>query len=277
MLFRSNPVWVRDAAAGLGIALRLVSGEDGVACGLRITCPGNDADFARLENALRATLAPEALLFDMDGVLADVSQSYRAAIRETAKSFGVDVPPAEIAAAKAAEGANDDWTVTQRLLAAHGVDADLAEVTGRFEALYQGSAQRPGQRETETLIPTRACLQELAARLPLGIVTGRPRADAARFLARAGVADLFRVTVAREDAPLKPDPAPVRLALARLGVGSAWLVGDAPDDLRAARAAGVLPLGFLPPGAAADATGWLHQAGAARVFTALDQLKELLP
>ena len=41
-----------------------------------------------------------------------------------------------------------------------------------------------------------------------------------------------------EDAPPKPDPQPVRLALARLGVERAWLVGDTPDDMRAARAAG---------------------------------------
>jgi len=273
-----DAVWVRDAAAGFGIALRLVTGKDGVACGLRITCPGNDADFGRLQHALQTTLAPEALLFDMDGVLADVALSYRTAIAETARSFGVEVTPADIAAAKAADGANDDWVVTQRLLAARGVRVDLAEATVRFEDIYQGAPGRPGLREKETLIPDPALLRELAARMPLGVVTGRPRDDAMRFLRGAGVAELFRVVICREDAPLKPDPAPVRLALARLGVRRAWMIGDAPDDIRAARAAGVLPLGFLPPGTPrAEVTNWLHQAGAARVLDRLDQLKELLP
>ena len=46
-------------------------------------------------------LAPEAILFDLDGVLADVSSSYRAAIVQTAAHFGVTVAGAEIAALKA--------------------------------------------------------------------------------------------------------------------------------------------------------------------------------
>ncbi len=41
-----------------------------------------------------------------------------------------------------------------------------------------------------------------------------------------------------EDATPKPDPAPVRLALERLGVATAWMLGDTPDDLAAARGAG---------------------------------------
>ncbi|MHA1568915.1 MAG: HAD-IA family hydrolase, partial [Alphaproteobacteria bacterium] len=59
------------------------------------------------------------------------------------------------------------------------------------------------------------------------------------------MAELMSAAICREDGPLKPDPAPVRLALERLGVERAWLVGDAPDDIAAARAAAVLPLGFL--------------------------------
>ncbi len=72
-----------------------------------------------------------------------------------------------------------------------------------------------------------------------------------------------------EDAPLKPDPAPrSRLALARLGVTRAWMIGDTPDDVRAARAAGVVPLGVVAPG---ERRGGpppsLLAAGAARVLS----------
>lgn len=47
---------------------------------------------------------------------------------------------------------------------------------------------------------------------------------------------------------MKPDPGPVRLALARLGVDRAWMLGDTSDDLVAARAAGVVPIGVVAPG-----------------------------
>jgi phosphoglycolate phosphatase-like HAD superfamily hydrolase len=75
--------------------------------------------------------------------------------------------------------------------------------------------------------------------------------------------------VCMEDAPAKPDPASVRLACSRLGVERAWMVGDTPDDIAAARAAGVVPIGF---GAEPEA---LLAAGAARVLSNLEELSEL--
>jgi len=81
-----------------------------------------------------------------------------------------------------------------------------------------------------------------------------------------------------EDAPRKPDPAPVRLALARLGVGRAWMVGNTPDDIRAAAGASVVPLGAVAPGDDLAATSTaLTDAGAARVIDQVADLEELLP
>ena len=221
--------WVRDALAALGVIVRLFPRH------LRIGCPGNPGDFARLEDALRTVLEPEALLLDLDGVLADVSDSYRRAIAETAASFGVRIAPSEIEAAKAAGNANNDWELTYRLIARRGISCSLAEVTRRFEQLYQGGLYR-----NERLLPSRDVLLRLASRARLGIVTGRPRRDAERFVRDFDVP--VDVLVCVEDAAPKPDPAPVRLALDRLGVRRAWMVGDTPDDVEAARAAGVLPL-----------------------------------
>ena len=113
-------------------------------------------------------------------------------------------------------------------------------------------------------------MERLAARLPLGIVTGRPRAEAQWFLERTGIAHLFGTVVAMEDAPAKPDPAPVRLALERLGVRRAWMVGDTPDDMHAAAQAGVLPFAVAAPGDEAP-------EGGARVLAQLTDLLDLLP
>jgi histidinol-phosphate aminotransferase len=269
--------WLRDGLAGLGIAVRVFPEPD-LADAVRITCPGDAADLARLRSSLAAVLRPQALLFDLDGVLADVSRSYRAAIAETAAAFGVRVTGEDIARAKAAGNANNDWQLTHRLIAAGGGSATLADVTARFEEMYQGTAQQPGLRRHETVVPTRALLERLAAALPLGIVTGRPRRDAERWLAESGLAPLFGAVACLEDGPLKPDPAPVRMALERLGVASAWLVGDTPDDVRAARAAGVVPLGIPAPGEDhARAAPILFAAGAARVLRRLEEIAEVLP
>jgi len=270
--------FVRDALAGLGIAVRAWPKRRGLDDALRITCPVDETACARLVRVLGSALAPQALLFDLDGVLADVSQSYRSAITATAQSFGVTLASGEIAAAKAAGNANDDWALTQSLLARRGIVAPLAEVTARFEELYQGRPGAPGLCTRERLLVARETLARLARRVPLAVVTGRPRRDALRFLDEQGLVPFFRALVAREDAPLKPDPTPVRVALERLGASCAWMVGDTPDDVRAARAAGVVPFGVVAPGdersAAAHA---LLAAGAGRVVDDVAELLEQLP
>jgi histidinol-phosphate aminotransferase len=270
-----DPGWLRDGLAGLGIGIRVWPGDPKLGGAARITCPGDAADFARLERALRTVVQPQAMLFDMDGVLLDVSRSYRAAIAQTAASFGVALGEQEIADAKEAGDANDDWALTYKLVRARGIDVSLSQVTQRFESLYQGADGSSGLRERESLLIDRPSLVALRERVPLAVVTGRPRADAEAGLARFEIRDLFDVVVCREDAPLKPDPAPLRLALEKLGAERAWMIGDSVDDVRAARAAGVLALGFQ---AEADDSGArvLRRAGAGRVLRDLSALGGLL-
>ena len=252
------------ALAALGVVVRTFPNRPGLGNALRITLPGSTPEFERLMAALDTALAPEALVFDMDGVLADVQHSQRAAIAATARSFGVAVTSAQVAAAIRTGDAANDWLVTGRLIEAGGQCASLDDVIARYQSLYMSLRKR------EVLIPTTLLLERLAARRPLAIVTGRPRAEAEWFLERAGVARLFATVVAMEDAPSKPNPAPVRLALERLGVRRAWMIGDTPDDMHAAAQAGVLPLAVAAPGDEAP-------AGGAWVLGQLTDLLELLP
>lgn len=221
---------------------------------------------------------PEALLFDLDGVLADVSGSYREAIVSAARSYGVALTHDDIARAKAEGDANNDWILTQRLLARRGIEAALDEVTARFEAAYQGTPEAPGLWRTERLICEEALFARLSARRPVAIVTGRPRGDMVRFLEMFRLAPYVHATVCMGEAPAKPDPAPVRLALSLLGVERAWMVGDTVDDVRAARGAGVVAFGVVAPGEdRGRAAAALTAAGAARILDHLAELEDLLP
>ena len=260
------------ALSALGVIVRDFPNRPGLIGAIRITLPGDAIAFQRLVAAFETVLAPEALLFDLDGVLADVQHSQRAAIAATASSFGAPVTPVQVATAIRSGNAANDWLVTRRLIEAAGVDASLADVTARYQSLYLDL------REKEQLIPSSSLLERLAARLPLALVTGRPRAEAEWFLDRAGIASFFKAVVAMEDARAKPDPAPVQLALERLGVRRAWLIGDTPDDVRCAKQAGVLPLGVVAPGDDPSLAGAaLRDAGAACVCDRLSDLLELLP
>ncbi len=271
-----NGAWMADGLLGLGISVRAFGTPALDGC-LRITCPGDGRSYQDLEHALRSAAAPQALLFDLDGVIADVSRSYRASIVATAATYGVELNARQISEAKRRGDANNDWVLTRSLLASAGVEATLDEATSRFESIYQGTPEAPGLRETESMIPDRTVLERLAARLPLAIVTGRPRADAELFLERTGIADLFPVVIAMEDGPAKPAPDVVRLAMDRIGVARAWMIGDTVDDVVASRASGVIPLGVVPPGDDVDlTTDTLLRAGAARVLGDLSELEELL-
>lgn len=259
--------WIARGLEAQRIRVRLL---DGLPQHARVAVPADEAGMDRLDRALACLTRPGALLFDMDGVLADVSRSYRAAIVAACASFGVTVGRAEIDAAKAGGGANDDWALTRALLEDAGVDVSLAAVCDRFEEAYQGAGGTPGLHRFETLIPDRRWLAGLAERFSLAVVTGRPRRDARRFLEEHDLAGLFGAVICREDAPLKPDPAPVALALRRLGARAAWMFGDTPDDIVAACGAGVVPIGVAPPGAGPAIRAALEHAGAARVLDAAD-------
>ena len=279
VLARELPAaWIEAALGALGIGVRIFPDNLVLQDALRITLPGNKPEFERLVRALRTVAAPPALLFDLDGVLADVSASYRQAILGTAANFGVTVTPQDVEDAKARGNANDDWALTWMLLREAGVEVSLEEVTSCFEALYQGTVEEPGLRQAESCLVTRESLSGWKRTYALGVVTGRPRADALFFLERFGLADLFDVIVCREDAELKPNPAPVQSALESLGCTSAWMLGDTRDDIESALGAGVLPLGVIAPGAnPGPAKQGLMAAGAVTVLESVQGLEEILP
>jgi histidinol-phosphate aminotransferase len=271
-----DAAWVSDGLAALGISVRSFNSDKRLQGCLRITCPGEELSFEKLKTALKTVLAPRALLLDMDGVLADVSNSYRQTIIDTAQTFGLALSYEEVRRAKSQTGANNDWQTTQRLLKNNGIETSFSEVKTRFEKIYQGTPEKPGLRKSESLIPKRAVLERLAARLKLAVVTGRPRKDAMRFLNEFGLTDLMQEVICLEDAPLKPDPAPVRLALSRLGIEQAWMVGDTPDDMSAARTAGVVPLGIRAPmDQDAQTNQALKLSGAARIVEDLAEIEEI--
>jgi histidinol-phosphate aminotransferase len=252
----------------LGILIRYF-GKPPLADYVRISA-GRPAETQQLLDALRILDSSEvykrlesfrgykAIIFDMDGVLADEGRSYRQSTVQTCAHYGAVVTLEQISLYKANGGSNDDWQATFDLVNQFSSVAEkptLQEVTAQFEVVYQGTETVPGLWTTETLIPTRSLIKYLATQVPLGIVTGRPRKDAVRFLGQHDIAQFFKVMVCAEDAPHKPDPAPVRLALTQLkdqlgvdyDLSRVLMIGDTPNDMLAATRAGIEGMGVLAP------------------------------
>lgn len=200
---------------------------------------------------LRRADRPAAVLFDLDGTLIDVRRSYDEAIYRTVTDFAARRRPlsrAWVLRVKHRPDANDDIDATLMVLARLGCRPSRDDVERRFDEHYLGTNGAPGLIVHERwFVPVRA-LRDLARRIPLGVVTGRNRRDVRLAFEAAGASGMFGVVVTIDDVrPKKPDPTPVRAALDALAVRRAWYVGDAPADVLAARAAGVLSVAVLGP------------------------------
>ena len=179
-----------------------------------------------------------AVLFDWDGTLADSAEaSYRCYVRLFG-GFGIPFDREIFGATY-----SPDW---HRTYARLGLARERwGEADARWLALYE-------DEETRLLPGALEALESLAAAgLSLAIVTSGSRARVERELGRFGLARRFAALVCAEDSPRrKPSPEPLELGLARLSVSArqAACVGDSPEDVEMARAAGVfsvaVPGGF---------------------------------
>ncbi len=93
-------------------------------------------------------------------------------------------------------------------------------------------------------------LRRLRVKYKLGIVTAGSRPRVRKQIRYFQFKEHFSVCVYSEDTPKKkPHPAPIELALRRLGAApeECVYVGDAPEDIEMARRAGVHAVGVLGP------------------------------
>jgi HAD superfamily phosphatase len=160
------------------------------------------------------------VLFDIDGVIRDVSGSYRRAILATVRHFsGWSPDPATIDALKGEGCWNNDWEASLELLRRHrerhpGGPAlpSLPEVAEVFSRFYFGGdpsgppAHWNGFIRDETLLVERSFFEALsAAEVCWGFVSGA-EPPSARFLLEERLGLSHPPLVAMGDAPDKPDP-----------------------------------------------------------------------
>jgi HAD superfamily phosphatase len=223
----------------------------------------------------------KGILFDMDGVLLDVSQSYRLAIQKTAEHFlKKPVKLASIEEYKLMGGYNNDWQLTEAIIHSHGMKIHRDEIIDMFQHFYLGN-HFDGLIQNEQWLMDKEILLWLSERYLLGIVTGRPTSEAIFSLNRFDVQTYFQVLIAMEDIPEgrgKPDPYGLNTAMNKLGTREAVYLGDNIDDICAAVSAGIVPVGVVPPGInhSRDLLKLFEEYGAHYILTSVNDIKEVL-
>ncbi len=208
-----------------------------------------------------------AVLFDFDGTLFDASEAIVHAFNAALRSRGIEAWPRERVLPLIGRPLVEMFPRAAPS-ASSGEIKDMVRVYREVFLPVCVSLTRP----LPGLVP---CLRALAAEgFRLAIVTNRKEDGARRILEGFDLCDAFDTVIGIDDvARTKPDPEPVRLALARLGVAArdAVLVGDTPQDMQAAAAAGVRAIGVLTGPFPAEP---LRAAGAAAVLPDLTGLPE---
>lgn len=185
---------------------------------------------------MRLPYRPDAVIFDMDGLLFETEALYRETAILAAREFGIAMTEHGFAALIGrAWPDNRAW-----LLAQHGagfpVDAYQSRWMEHFERRAEGGiALKPGVGELLAL------LDRLG--VPRAIATSSSHGTVRRNLSAHGLTDRFPVVVARGDtAAGKPAPDPFLRAAERLGVLPVRCLAleDSRHGVRAAAAAGMM-------------------------------------
>lgn len=175
-----------------------------------------------------------AVLWDLDGTLADTVGDIALTMNETLVAQGLPELPEATVRQFVGDGARS--LVDRCVQAAGGTPSP--EAVRWFMERY-----RAFPRRRATLFPgIRELLDTIT--VPQAVVTNKPERVSDDLLRALDIRGYFAVLIGGDTLPQrKPDAAPLRAAMAALGVESAVMVGDGPHDVGGARAAGVPVIG----------------------------------
>lgn len=182
---------------------------------------------------IRAEMASaRALVFDLDGTLADTFEDLAAAVNHVRARRGLSPWTVERVRREVGHGAR----VLMRRCADTGGPDDEDSALRAFLGYYSNHVldrTRPYPGVVETLEALRG--------FPMAVLSNKPEAQTRQILEGLGLAPFFAGVFGGDSVPaMKPDPAALGVVLDFLGVApqDAWLVGDSEVDVQAARATG---------------------------------------
>lgn len=234
-----------------GIKTRKFSSSSLQTC-LRIGIPTADG----VKKIIRALETRNLLVFDLDGVVFDVSNSYRLAIQKTYEFFaGCSCSSSEMQEAKNRGGLSNDWDLTKYLLDKKGIDVDYSKLVKVFQGIFYNPENegKKGAIDNEEIVLTDEFFSALSKKYDLAVFTGRPREEAFYSLKKYGLDKYFQYFVCLEDVPRgKSKPAPDGLLKIKKHCffNNICFFGDTVDDAKAGFNADVLVYGIIPPNAA---------------------------
>jgi len=216
------------------------------------------------------------IVFDMDGVLVDVTESYRETIVQTVRHFsGKTIERAAIQDYKNQGGWNNDWLLSQKILADFGMEIPYQTVVDEFQKLFFGPNGNDGLMQREVWIDTTGTLARLNAKYDFSVFTGRLRAEAQLTLDRFAQHLNFHPVIGDDDVT-RPKPHPEGLLKIP---NPSFYIGDTVDDARASRAAQVpfIGVGHRRDEGHARTVALMEAEGAIAIIESINDLEQIIP
>ena len=224
-------------------------------------------------------MAEQLIVFDMDGVLVDVTDSYRETIVRVVEHFtGAAMTHPQIQDYKNQGGWNDDWKLSHHVIRQHGVEVEFQTVVDYFQKLFHGNGT-DGMILRERWMAREGLLERLAARFDFAVFTGRMRWEAQYTLDRFAPSLQFSPIIGMHEVTAhKPAPEGLLKIAAVSGGRKIWYIGDTVDDARSARAAGVPFIGIASPHSPrrAELVSVLEAEKAVAVLDDINQLESVI-
>lgn len=194
------------------------------------------------------SLPPEILIFDVDGVLVDVRETFwRSALETVREITGKRATWPELYEWKSKAGNNDDWRMISNWATALGHPVSYEEARAAFQKFYWGLDSKPGNVHKEKMLVTPRQIERWASRFELNLFTGRTRQEFSYTFERMPAAKHFRSVITMDDVKRKkPFPDGLLKILGQRDPTTALYLGDNIDDALAARAARVPFMAILP-------------------------------
>ena len=193
-------------------------------------------------------MTKKLIVFDMDGVLVDVTESYRESIVQTVRHFtGGTISREAIQDYKNQGGWNDDWKLSHHIITQAGTEVPFDTAKDYFQSIFLGNGEA-GLIMREQWVAKPGMLEELGKRFEFAVFTGRPKPEAEITLNRFGTGVVFHPVIGMYDVENhKPHPEGLLRILAENPGRTVYYIGDTVDDARCARAAKVPFIGIAAP------------------------------
>jgi len=194
----------------------------------------------------------DAVIFDFDGIIVDSERLHWAAFNKVLEPLGKTISWVEYIETFIGFDDRDTFRTALPMLGPERSErgpviagqrpqgeakAELVDLIEKKAAAFQellesdGAAALPGAVEL---------IKHLSGNIPLAICSGALRKDILPILGSLGIETAFDTIVTADDTHIsKPDPAPYKLAMKKLGVTSGLAIEDTPAGIASAKGAGL--------------------------------------